>query len=395
VDLLDNPIRDYAWGSRTALAALLGREPTGRPEAELWIGAHPGDPSRLTDGRRLDEEVRVHPSQVLGPDVAERFGGRLPFLAKVLAVDQVLSLQVHPDREQARSGHAREEAAGLSVEDPERSYPDPWHKPELVFALTPFETLAGFRDVSRSAELLRMFGVPWADDVARRLTDGEPETQLREVVAETLDLPGSTVADLVAEVGAARGQVRYADPEAHRVLEILGQLAGRYPTDPGVLVALLLNDVVLRPGEALMVQPGVVHAHGSGLALEIMAASDNVLRAGLTPKHRDVPELLSVADFRPIPPPRCLPAQIGRGFAHFAPPVEEFELMVARPPVARLPESGPRILMALDDTVEVTADGRTVEVTRGRSVFVEHDDGPVSLDGPGWVALGSVPRARR
>ncbi len=175
------------------------------------------------------------------------------------------------------------------------------------------------------------------------------------------------------------------------MLEILGQLASRYPDDPGVLVSLLLNDVVLQPGEALMVQPGVVHAHGSGLALEIMATSDNVLRAGLTPKHRDVAELVAATDFRPIPPPRCPPQRTGPGFAHFAPPVEEFELTVARPPVDSLPSSGPRVLVALDGAVEVTAGGQTVEVGRGRAVFVEHDDGPMSLTGPGWVAIGAVP----
>ena len=286
--LLDNPIRDYAWGSRTALAAFLDREPSGDPEAELWIGAHPGDPSRLPDGHGW---TRIRPPRPCSARVAERFGERLPFLMKVLAVDQVLSLQVHPGSEQARRGHAREEAAGLPLDSPERSYPDPWHKPELVFALTPFETLAGFRDVSHTADLLRMLGVPWADDVARRLEDGDPAACLRAVVEDTLAPTGSEVEGLIAEVSAARGRVRYADPEAHRVLEILGQLANRYPDDPGVLVSLLLNDVVLQPGEALMVQPGVVHAHGSGLALEIMATSDNVLRAGLTPKHRDVAEL--------------------------------------------------------------------------------------------------------
>jgi mannose-6-phosphate isomerase len=391
VHVLDNPIRDYAWGSTSALATFLDREPSGAPEAELWVGAHAVDPSRLPDGRRLDEEIAARPGPTLGPDVAERFGGRLPFLTKVLAVEQVLSLQVHPSHEQARRGHAREESAGLPLDSPLRSYPDPWHKPELVFALTPFETLAGFRDVSRTAELLRMLGVPWADGVAARLVHGDPPAGVRAVVEDTLALSGSEVRDLVSEVSAARTRVRYADPEAARVLEILGYLADRYPDDPGVLVSLLLNDVVLQPGEALMVQPGVVHAHGSGLALEIMATSDNVLRAGLTPKHRDVAELLAATDFRPIPPPRCLPTRTGPGFARFTPPVEEFELTVARPPVDSLPASGPRVLIALDDTVEVAAGGRNVEVGRGRAVFIEHDDGPMRISGSGWVAVGAVP----
>ena len=389
--LLDNPIRDYAWGSPTALAALLGHEPTGRPEAELWIGAHESDPSRLPDGRRLDDEIRDRAVPVLGPDVADGFGGRLPFLMKVIAVDQVLSLQVHPPADRARLGHAREEVAGVPVDAPQRRYRDPWHKPELVLALTPFETLAGFRDVRRSAALLRLLGTPWAGATAARLEEGDPAAALRSVVAETLGLPGPEVAVLVAEVTAAAGRVRDAGPGDLRVFEILGQLAGRYPDDPAVLVALLLNDVVLEPGDALYIAPGVIHAHGSGLGLEIMAASDNVLRAGLTPKHRDVEELLAVTDFTPGPPPRSAPGETGPEFARFGTAAAEFELVVGRPPLPALPDSGPRILFALDADVEIVAGGRTLHVPRGRSAFLEHDDGPVAVTGAAWVAVGAVP----
>jgi mannose-6-phosphate isomerase len=391
VFLLDNPIRDYAWGSRTALAALLGREPTGEPEAELWIGAHSGAPSRLPDGRRLDDEIRARPASVLGGALIDGFGERLPFLMKVLAVDQVLSLQVHPSTEQARAGHAREDAAGIPVDAPHRCYRDPWHKPELVLALTPFETLAGFRDVHRSAALLRLLGGPWAERTADRLVAGDPSGCLRAVVAETLGRSGPEVGELVAEVTAAAGRVQDAEPEDRRVFEILGKIAARYPEDPAVLVALLLNDVVLEPGDALYVAPGVVHAHGSGLALEIMAASDNVLRAGLTPKHRDVEELLAITDFTADPPPVCPPGETGPAFARFATPAAEFELYVGRPPLPPLPEVGPRILLALDADVEVTAGGRTVSVPRGRAVLVEHDDGPVTVTGPAWVAVAAVP----
>lgn len=391
--LLDNPIRDYAWGSRTALASLLGHEPTDHPEAELWIGAHAGDPSRLADGRGLDDEVRDRAGSVLGPEVAEAFGGRLPFLMKVIAVDQVLSLQVHPSAERALAGHAREEGAGLPVESPERNYGDPWHKPELVLALTPFETLAGFRDVRRSAALLRLLDVPWAQAIAARLeAEGDAAGHLEEIVAATLRAPRTEVAALVAAVTAAARGVDAADPEDQRVFEILGQLASRYPDDPAVLVALLLNDVVLEPGDALYVAPGVVHAHGSGLGLEIMAASDNVLRAGLTPKFTDVEELLEVTDFTPGPPPVTPPTESGPAYAHFSTPAAEFELVVGKPPFERLPAHGPRILLALDADVEVTAGGHTQRVPRGRAVFVEHDDGPMTVSGAAWVAIGAVPQ---
>jgi mannose-6-phosphate isomerase len=392
VDLLDNPIRDYAWGSRTALAALLGHEPTDKPEAELWMGAHPGDPSRLPGGRPLDAEIRDRALPILGAEVADSFG-RLPFLMKVLAVDQVLSLQVHPSAEQAREGHAREEAAGIPVDALHRNYVDPWHKPELALALTRFETLAGFRDVHRSAALLRLFGVPWADRTADRLEQGDPAEALREVVAETLGRSSAEVANLVAEVTAVAGRIAEAEPEVRRVVRIVGRIARRYPDDPAVLVALLLNDVVLEPGDALYVAPGVVHAHASGMALEIMAVSDNVLRAGLTPKHRDVDEVLAVTDFTPGPAPVCPPGETGPAYARFITPAAEFELVVGRPPLPRLPESGPRILLSLDEDVEVTAGGRTLSVPRGRAVFLEHDDGLVEVSGPAWVAVAAVPPA--
>ncbi len=391
--LLDNPIRDYAWGSRTALAELLGHEPTDRPEAELWIGAHAGDPSRLPDGRRLDDEIRDRALQVLGPEVADAFGGRLPFLMKVIAVDQVLSLQVHPTAERALAGHAREEAAGLPLDAPQRNYGDPWHKPELVLALTPFETLAGFRDVQHSAALLRLLDVPWAVRTAELLEEGDPAELLKAVVAETLRLSRAEVAVLIPQLIEAAGRVHEAGPEERRVFDILAQLADRYPDDPAVLVALLLNDVVLEPGDAMYIEPGVVHAHGSGLAVEIMAASDNVLRAGLTPKHRDVEELLAVTDFTPGPPPVTPPSEYDVAFARFTTPAAEFELLVGKPPLPELPATGPRILLALDAEVEVHAGGETLQVPRGRAVFLEHDDGPVTVTGPAWVALGAVPPA--
>ena len=210
---------------------------------------------------------------------------------------------------------------------------------------------------------------------------------------ETKSLGLNEVAVLIGELIAAAGQVREAGSEERRVFEILAQLADRYPDDPAVLVALLLNDVVLEPGDAMYIAPGIVHAHGSGLAVEIMAASDNVLRAGLTPKHRDVEELLAVTDFTPGPPPVTPPSESDVAFARFTTPAAEFELLVGKPPLPELPATGPRILLALDAEVEVHAGGETQRVPRGRAVFLEHDDGPVTVTGAAWVALGAVPPA--
>jgi mannose-6-phosphate isomerase len=377
--LLSNVIRDYAWGTTGDLAEFVGRTPSGGPEAELWIGAHAGAPSRLPDGQALDDAIRADPLTMLGAEVREAFGDRLPFLMKVLAVNEALSLQVHPSTEQARAGFAREDGRGVAVDAPTRSYPDPWHKPELVVALSRFDGVAGFREVAATAEILRLLSVPWADRVAGRLLSGAPEGALREVVTETLALSGPELSELVREVGkAARGSSVKDRSEAGCVFAMLDDLSGRYPHDPGVLVTALLNYVVLEPGEAMFVDAGVIHAYGSGFALEIMASSDNVVRAGLTGKHKDVEELLSITDFAPHTPPARAES-------------EEFVLTLGPVPLDGLPEWGPRVVLVLDGEVELAAGEHRLTARKGESVFVPHADGPLEVHGAGRVAVGSVP----
>jgi mannose-6-phosphate isomerase len=390
--LLSNAIRDYAWGTTGDLAEFVGRTPSGGPEAELWIGAHHGAPSLLPGGRALDEAIREDPLAMLGARVRDAFGDRLPFLMKVLAVNEALSLQVHPSTEQARAGFAREDGRGVAVDAPTRSYPDPWHKPELVVALSRFDGVAGFRDVGRTAGILRLLSLPWADEVAGRLLNGPPELALRSVVTDTLALSGPALSELVGDVGAAARRSSVKDgSEPGCVFAMLDDLAGRYPHDPGVLVTALLNYVVLQPGEALFVDAGVVHAYGAGFALEIMASSDNVLRAGLTGKHMDVGELLAITDFAPTMPPRRAPVVPGAEPVQLAPPVEEFALVIGRAPLDDLPESGPRVVLVLDGEVQLATRSGRVRARRGESVFVPHGDGPLQVHGAGRVAVGSVP----
>ena len=164
MDVLTNPVRRYAWGSRTGIATVTGRPaPTAEPEAELWMGAHPAAPSttvRYGVRRTLPELIAADPDAELGRPVHRDHGARLPFLFKLLAADAPLSIQVHPDQAQARTGFDREEAAFIRRDDPRRSYPDPYHKPELVCAVSEFDTLCGFRDATESAELLAGLGLP-------------------------------------------------------------------------------------------------------------------------------------------------------------------------------------------------------------------------------------------
>jgi mannose-6-phosphate isomerase len=407
--VLTNAIREYAWGSTTQMARFLDEEPTKRPQAELWMGAHDGDPSTLPDDRRLNDAIRADPAAMLGEHVRELFGDRLPYLMKVLAVAEPLSLQVHPSSERARIGFAHESALGIAVDAPERNYRDHWHKPELVYALTRFEGMAGFRDVERSADVLRLLNLPWADDIAVRLESGPPFQTLRSVVTDLLALQGKPLKRLLHEVGIAavhaearahREELKHRasrtdrsrlNREAIRVFAQTGKLVQQYPLDPGVLVTLLLNHVVLAPGEAMFINAGVLHAYASGFGLEIMASSDNVLRAGLTPKHMDVEELLHVTDFTPIPPPRWDPAERRADFCYLEPPVTEFSLTVGSPPLPRLPAAGPRVLLVLEGTAEVSAGAQRVTIGRGESVFIEHADGAFTVEGQGRVAVGAVP----
>ncbi len=413
---LTNPVRGYAWGSQRHLARFLGREPTGGPEAELWIGAHAGDPSVLPDGRRLDDAILADPVGLLGGRVHTAHGARLPFLMKVLAVGGPLSLQVHPSAARARDGFEREERAGVPLAAPHRNYVDPWHKPELIYALTRFEGMAGFRDIARSSALLSLLDHPWADRTAGRLGGprpgpGCPASVLRTVVTDVLTTtPAETRDALTGLVRAAREaaerghrQERAAVSvrsrrdsedavvrrEAIRVFELFPQLAERYPDDPGVLVTLLLNHVVLAPGEAMFVGAGVVHAYASGLGVEIMASSDNVLRAGLTPKHRDVPEVLAATDFAPIDAPRIEPHTDGSTQV-FRPPVTDFALTVAAT-VSRSSAEGPHLVLALDDDCALlTQDGGgRVDLARGQTVFVPASAGPLEVRGS--AAVGHVP----
>lgn len=404
--LLRNTLRPYAWGSTTAMAELFGREPSGEPEAELWIGAHPGAPSALVppvDGAEtLDALIASEPEPTLGPDVAARYGGELPFLAKILAAGSPLSLQVHPTPEQARAGYAAEEEAGVDRGARERNYKDGNHKPEMIFALTPFEALCGFREPAEAARLFRAVartidasGQPVPDLVhwiIDELSSGHPAPQRLQTVFQTLLNNGAEVRHAVElAAGAAPRAAGPADParngEFGRELATLAELNSVYPGDPGVLISLLLNRASLQPGDAIYLPAGNVHAYLSGLGVEVMAASDNVLRGGLTPKHVDVPELLRTVDFRPLGIPALTAEHTDAGQELYRPPFEEFQLQrmeLAQGPGQDAPsvpvaQHGPAVVIAVRGTVALTSAADSLVLETGQSAFLAASDAPVTL----------------
>jgi len=300
---LRGKIQNYAWGSHEQLARLMGREqPAAEPEAELWFGAHPVAPSAvLATGEQLDGLIARDARAQLGDFTLERFG-RLPFLLKVLAVEQPLSIQAHPSSEQARAGYLRERAQGLSYADPKANYRDDWPKPELLCPLTRFDALCGFRPADRLSRLFDILGGDCFSRARQVLRDEPAPAALRHLVSSWLGAQGEQRVSLVGAGLAACEAARDRDDQAGEDARLALRLSELYPNDPGVLVALTLEHLHLEPGQGLFVPAGVMHAYLGGMAVEVMASSDNVLRGGLTQKHVDVPELVSLLRFAPSPP---------------------------------------------------------------------------------------------
>jgi mannose-6-phosphate isomerase len=370
---------------------LLGTEPDGTPQAELWLGAHHGAPStaHCDDGARpLPELIAADPYRVLGVSTAERFGARLPYLLKYLAAEAPLSLQVHPDADRARSGYEAEERAGIPVDAPHRNYRDPHHKPELLLALEPFEALCGFREPAATVADLIGLDNELANALREDLSAADTHVALRAALTRLLSLPASDRCRMIDEfVQEWSGRGRRG---AHA--EIVVDLAARYPGDPGAVASLLLNRVTLWPGQALYLPAGNLHAYLQGTAVEVMASSDNVLRAGLTAKHVDAPELLDVVDFSVLPIPYAQPGFLD-GRREFRPAAPEFALHEIGPGriTAHLPGDGPTVVLALHGTVELVAEvGEGVTLRGGESVFVQADSGPIKVEGHGHVVAATV-----
>ena len=381
MELLQPVIRPYAWGSRTGIAELQGRPvPAPGPEAELWMGAHPSAPSGVAQ-TTLDAVIAADPDRELGPACVARFGPRLPFLLKVLSADQALSIQVHPSRAQAQAGFRAKNV----------NYVDDWPKPELLCALTPFEVLAGLRHPSDAAALLRALAVPALQPLAAELDAATAPEALSHALAAILDWPEASRAELVTKVTAACATLASTGSPYAGACAAAVRVAGDHPGDLGVVAMLLLRHAVLAPGQAVFMPAGGLHAYLHGTGIELLANSDNVIRAGLTRKHVDVPELLTLLD-PAVTVPVLTPAPLGDGVTWFDTPAPEFRLYVAdlAEPVIPLPASGPRIALCTDGAATLrTDDGETVKLPRGESCFIPAADGPLHACGPARLFLAA------
>ena len=360
---ITNEPRDYAWGSTSLIAGLEGRAPSGAPEAEVWFGDHPGDPADVSTGGTLDAVT----------------GGSLPYLLKLLAAAAPLSIQVHPTREQARAGFARE--AGMDAGDPTRNYRDDNHKPELIVALSDrFEALSGLRPVADTRRLLASFAdAPGVVALRERLASDDEAVALRDAIAWALSAAApAEIDDIITALADARSD------EFAETLDAVRGIAERNPGDAGVVVALLMNFLVLRPGQAIFLRAGLLHAYVSGLGVEIMAASDNVLRGGLTPKHIDVDELLAIVDTAPARVPVQAPAG---AITDYDIPVDDFALRrVQVDGEMAIDVAGPAMVLATSGRVVVgSATGESLPVEVGTAVFATADERSLTLRGQGEV----------
>ncbi|MFE6052142.1 mannose-6-phosphate isomerase, class I [Kitasatospora sp. NPDC056446] len=384
MDRLVNTVRPYAWGSLTALPELLGQQPTGEPQAELWMGAHPGAPSRADRGdgpRRLDELIAADPERELGAASVARFGPTLPFLFKVLTAGIPLSIQAHPTLAQARAGFAAENALGIPPDAPERSYRDANHKPEMVCALGEFEGLCGFRRPAEAARLMAGLSVPGLDPLIGLLAVGDESEALRATLAAILTMDAESAGRAVRETVEALART---EPDGEYAP--YARIAKDFPDDRGVIAGLLLNHFRLRAGEALYLGAGVPHAYLAGACVELQANSDNVLRAGLTPKHIDVPELLAVVVFEAGAPGVLAPVRVDGtpGEELYPVPIDEFRLSRFTLDGAGRTVDGrtPQILLCTAGTARLTAaDGTVLDLARGQSAFLPATGTPTRLDG--------------
>jgi len=368
---MSNVIQDYAWGSVTSIQTLFGIDNLQqKPQAEIWMGAHPNGCSHVDvagEHQRLDDFINVNPTEALGQAAYERYG-ELPYLFKVLAAEKALSIQVHPSKAQAESGFAKEEQIGIDISSASRNYKDPNHKPELVYALTPYQAMNGFRDFAEILANFKALNIAQLDDLLAKFELSLNAKGLEHFFVSLLKLKGD-VKEAALEQLSAFAETKRGDETFELILELKEQ----YPGDIGLFSPLFLHVLTLSPGQAMFLDACTPHAYIKGTGLEIMANSDNVLRAGLTPKHMDIEELASCTTFKPKARDLLLtqPTQ-AEGVEHFAVPVADFKFSVYRDQQQEyMAVTGPEILFALEAPLTVQhVDGDQLTIEKGQSLFI-------------------------
>lgn len=392
--LLENQIQNYAWGSREILATMRGvPAPTDQPEAELWVGAHPSAPSCAhVDGGAF-------PLDVLVSEQPERFlpagwqGETFPFLFKVLAIESPLSIQVHPTDAQAREGFEAENARGVALDDPSRCYKDRYSKPETVIALSPMRILTGVRPFSELRAIADHFKLAWLTGAVN--ASKTPKDLLAVLLRMPQDAAAAAVEQTVKAVLAWRkknGEVPGQQSLAAGIAELVTLVSDKYPGDRGLLVALAMNLVYLAPGESVYTPDGQVHAYVSGTAIELMNPSDNVLRAGLTPKHIDLEELIKVLGPEQAAPqvtgPRVLDDYLAT-YSMWCKGLTVTRVTISGDEEIALPVAGAAVALCVEGAPVVRDDARTFTLGGTQSVMYVGEPTDLVVTGPGVLYVAA------
>jgi mannose-6-phosphate isomerase len=395
--LLKNTVQDYAWGSSTAIPQLLGeKNPSGKPQAELWMGAHPKAPSLVDCGgqwRSLQELIENYPQDILGDKIADKFHNKLPFLFKVLAAAKPLSIQAHPGLSQAIEGFRRENAEGIPMNASNRNYKDANHKPECICALSPFWALYGFRNVSEILALTKKSCPVGLANEINGLMSQRDSQGLKRYFTHLMTLDADRQKKVIDE--AVQNALQFSDEDDAFYWMI--RLSDEYPVDIGILSPILLNIVQLTPGQALFLPAGELHAYLEGFGIELMANSDNVLRGGLTPKHIDITELLKVLNFEPRTINVLEAVQKNKAERMYACPADEFVLSV----ISVSDEFRYQCKETRSVEIVLCTDGKTflkdngskdlIELAKGTSAIIPAAVKSYCLSGNGTLFKASVP----
>ncbi|EKO3496552.1 mannose-6-phosphate isomerase, class I [Vibrio fluvialis] len=385
--VMKNKIQNYAWGSSDSIEQLFDiANPNKHPQAEIWMGAHPNGCSEVElngSSLLLSELIAQDKSRFLSQQTAAQFG-ELPYLFKVLAAAQALSVQVHPSKEEAQAGYAKENAAGIEIKAANRNYKDPNHKPELVYAITPYQAMNGFRSISSIIDHFEPLNIECIQPLVEELRNNQHEQGLQQFFTLLLSLTGDAKRQAVAKLLA------YAQShQSQSIYTLILELAEQYPNDIGLFAPLMLNVLTLQPGEAMYLDARTPHAYLKGTGLEIMANSDNVLRAGLTPKHMDVLELAKCTRFAEKPESTLLLTPIEQDGALLYPvPVDDFKFaLYTKPSQTSVTVSSAEIIFPIDEDATLISDeGIEVTIRKGQSVFVPAYTAHYQLSSAGRVA---------
>ena len=388
---LTNPIQDYAWGSTTSMNELFGiTNDEGKPQAEMWMGTHQNGCSTVEkDGSTtlLSDLVAANPIQVLGENVHKQFGAELPYLLKILAAAKPLSIQVHPEKSKAAAGFARENEMGLAPNAANRNYKDGNHKPELVYALTPYKAMNGFRVIEETVALFEQADVEAINDLVTELKANPDAEHLERFFKSLLSMDGE-LKDKALDQLMTGIENKGSDEAAKFAFATIKDFAEEYPGDVGLFSPLMLNLIVLQPGEAMFLHAETPHAYLNGTGVEIMANSDNVLRAGLTPKYMDIPELVANTQFSPIQYKDLRTAPVIAGTTEqFPVPVNDFAIEVTNVDGQTITNKvdSAEILLCLSGEVQVSSNGINLTLTSAESAFIEAQAKDYQFEGNGKV----------